>query len=107
MSAKYIAASGVFGPVAAAGAEFPEVQRAARDGFLGHSRSIERYDDYGWAIYGNTHHEELMNPTAAGIPGGRPSLHRIWNNNHYQQVSIAWRMCALDEDPRILQLARV
>ncbi|MBI3840005.1 MAG: hypothetical protein HY288_18950 [Planctomycetia bacterium] len=107
VSPEAIAVSGVLGPVAAAGDEFPEVQRAARDGMLGYAHSIERYGDYGWAIYGNTHHEELMNPKAAGVPGGRPSLHRVWNNNHYQHVSTSWRLFALNEDPRLLDWARI
>ncbi len=102
-----MAASGVFGPVAATGAEFPEVETAVRDGMLGYARSIERYGNYGWAIYGNTHSEELMNPADAGVPGGRPSLHRVWNNNHYQHVSTAWRLAALNGDPRLLDWARL
>ena len=107
VSPEAIAVSGVLGPVAAAGKEFSEAQKAARDGMLGYAHSIDRYGDYGWAIYGNTHSEELMNPRAAGVPGGRPSLHRVWNNNHYQHVSTSWRLFALNEDPRLLDWARV
>ncbi|MEX0678589.1 MAG: hypothetical protein WD063_16020 [Pirellulales bacterium] len=100
------ASSGVFGPVAAAGEDFSELDKSAVDGMLGYARSIERYGDYGWAIYGNTHHEELMNPAAAGVPGGRPSLHRVWNNNHYQHVSTSWRMWALAGDWRLVDWVR-
>ncbi|HEV3137896.1 MAG TPA: hypothetical protein VGZ26_08320, partial [Pirellulales bacterium] len=107
MSPEALAVSGALGPVAAAGKDFPEVQKTVRDGMLGYARSIPRYGDYGWAIYGNTHHEELMNPKAAGVPGGRPSLHRVWNNNHYQHVSTSWRMFAMDDDPRLLEWARI
>jgi hypothetical protein len=107
VSPEAMAVSGVLGPVAAAGKDFPEVQKAVRDGMLGYAHSIERYGDYGWAIYGNTHSEELMNPKAAGVPGGRPSLHRVWNNNHYQHVSTSWRLFALNEDPRLLDWARI
>ncbi len=32
--------SGVWGPVAAAGPEFPEVEKAVRDGMLGYAASI-------------------------------------------------------------------
>ena len=71
------AQSGVLGPVAPNGPEFAEQHRTARDATLGFAKSIERYGDYGWGIYGNAHHEELMNPAVAGVPGGRPSLHRM------------------------------
>ena len=100
------ASSGVLGPVAPSGRQFPRVERAVRDGMLGYARSIERYGDYGWSIYGNTHHEELMNPEAAGVPGGRPSLHRVWSNNHYQHVSTSWRLFALHGDFKLLSWAR-
>ena len=102
-----IAASGVFGPVAPAGREFADVEQAVHDGMLGYARSIERYADYGWAIYGNVHSEELMNPRAAGVPGGRPSLHRVWNNNHYQHVSTSWRLAALNPSWALWEWARL
>ncbi len=101
-----VAVSGVLGPVAASGRDFPQQERVVRDAMLGYAASIERYGDYGWAIYGNAHHEELMNPQAAGIEEGRPSLHRVWSNNHYQYVSTAWRLYALHGDPRLLRWAR-
>jgi hypothetical protein len=102
-----VAASGVLGHVAPSGTEFPDVQLAVREGMLGYARSIERYGDYGWCIYGNTHSSEFMNPAAAGVPAGRPSLHRVWDNNHYQHVSTSWRLFALDGDPRLLDWARI
>jgi hypothetical protein len=102
-----VASSGVLGPVSASRSEFASVERAVRDGILGYARSIERYGDYGWAIYGNTHHEELMNPAAAGVAGGRPSLHRVWSNNHYQHVSTSWRLFALQGDAKLLDWARI
>ncbi len=102
-----IAASGALGPVAAVGSDFPEIERAVHDGMIGYARSIERYGDYGWAIYGNTHSAELMNPRAAGVPGGRPSLHRVWSNNHYQHVSTSWRLFALSGRPEMLGWARI
>jgi hypothetical protein len=101
-----VALSGALGPVAASGQEYPAQERVIRDAMLGYAASIQRYGDYGWAIYGNTHHDELMNPAAAGVPGGRPSLHRVWNNNHYQHVSTSWRLYALHGDPRLLEWAR-
>jgi hypothetical protein len=103
---KTVAASGVLGSVAAVGPEFPEVNKTVRDGMLGYAHSIERYGDYGWAIYGNTHEAEMMNPVAAGVPGGRPSLHRVWSNNHYQQVSTSWRLAALSDDLGLFDWAR-
>jgi hypothetical protein len=102
-----VAVSRVLGPVAASGRDYPDQRRAVRDGMIGYAGSIARWGDFGWAIYGNTHHAELMHPEAAGIAGGRPSLHRVWNNNHYQHVSTAWRLYALDGDPELLQCARV
>jgi hypothetical protein len=102
-----IAASGALGPVAAAGSHpFDQLEQTAVRNMLGYARSIPRYGDYGWAIYGNTHHGELMNPSAAGVAGGRPSLHRVWNNNHYQHVSTSWRLWALNGDGRLLGWAR-
>ena len=101
-----LAESGVLGPIAAAGKGFGELDGTAVDGMLGYAHAIERYGDYGWAIYGNSHHEELMNPAAAGVPGGRPSLHRVWSNNHYQHVSTSWRLWATSGDPRMLSWAR-
>ena len=108
VSPSAVAASGVLGRVAPSGPEQPfrEQQKAAHDGMLGFAGSIPRYGDYGWAIYGNTHHMEFMNPDAAGVPGGRPSLHRVWNNSHYQHVSTSWRLYALDGDPALGQWAR-
>jgi hypothetical protein len=102
-----MAESGAMGPVAAAGESFAEVERAVHDGMLGYARSIERYGDYGWSIYGNAHHEELMNPTAAGVPGGRPSLHRVWSNNHYQHISTSWQLFLLHGDRHLLDWARI
>jgi hypothetical protein len=107
VSPNAVAISGVLGPVAPNGPEFAEQHRTARDATLGFAKSIERYGDYGWSIYGNAHHEELMNPAVAGVPGGRPSLHRIWNNNHYQHVSTSWRLYAMAGDPQLLQWARI
>lgn len=101
-----VAASGVLGPVAAAGGDFADIERVVRNGMLGYAHSIDRYGDYGWSIYGNTHHAELMNPVAAGTPLGRPSLHRVWSNNHYQHVSTSWRLFALNGDARLLDWAR-
>lgn len=101
-----VAASGVFGPVAATGKDHADLENVVVEGMLGYARSIERYGDYGWAIYGNTHHAELMHPQTAGVPGGRPSLHRVWNNNHYKHVSTAWQIWALGGDPRMLEWAR-
>jgi len=101
-----IAESGVLGPVAALDRGFPAAQATVRDGMLGYAHSIDRYGDYGWAIYGNTHHDEFMNPAAAGVPGGRPSLHRVWSNNHYQHVSTSWRLNALSGDEKLLHWAR-
>lgn len=100
------ASSGVLGPVMASGGDFKQLDHTAREGMLGYARSIERYGDYGWCIYGNTHHEQFMNPQAAGVPQGRPSLHRVWANNHYQQASTSWRLFSLDGDPRLLNWAR-
>jgi hypothetical protein len=102
-----MADSGALGPVAAAGSAFPHVEKAVHDGMLGYARSIERYGDYGWSIYGNAHHEELMNPAAAGVPSGRPSLHRVWSNDHYQHISTSWRLFALHGDPKLLHWARI
>jgi hypothetical protein len=112
VSPQVMADSGVLGPLAAAGKDFDELNRTAVDGMLGYAYAIERYGDYGWAIYGNSHHEELMNPAASGVadvngvPGGRPSLHRVWSNNHYQHVSTSWRLWAFSGDPRMLSWAR-
>jgi hypothetical protein len=106
VSPRAIADSGALGPVAAAGHGFDELEDAAVRVMLGYARSIPRYGDYGWAIYGNTHHAELMNPAAAGVAGGRPSLHRVWNNNHYQHVNTSWRLWALNGDQRLLDWAR-
>lgn len=102
-----MAESGALGPVAAAGESFADVERAVHDGMLGYARSIERYADYGWSIYGNAHHEELMNPTVAGVPGGRPSLHRVWSNNHYQHISTSWQLFLLHGDRHLLDWARI
>lgn len=102
-----MAASGALGPVSASsGSDFRDIDRVVRNGMLGYAHSIDRYGDYGWSIYGNTHHAELMNPTAAGTPLGRPSLHRVWSNNHYQHVSTSWRLFALNGDARLLDWAR-
>ena len=40
------------------------------------------------------------------MPGGRPSLHRVWSNNHYQHVSTSWRLFALHGDSQLLSWAR-
>ncbi len=101
-----VAASGVLGPVTSTGGTFSEVHQSVRDGMLGYARSIQRWGDYGWCLYGNAHSDELMNPAAAGVPEGRPSLHRVWINNHYQHASAAWQLWALDGDPRMLEWAR-
>jgi hypothetical protein len=31
----------------------------------------------------------------------------VWNNNHYQHVSTSWRLFALNEDPQLLDWARI
>jgi hypothetical protein len=102
-----MADSGAFGPVAAAGQHpFDRLEDLAVRSMLGYARAIPRYRDYGWAIYGNTHHKEIMNPAAAGVETGRPTLHRVWSNNHYQQISTCWKLWALNGDPRLLVCAR-
>jgi hypothetical protein len=106
VSSTAIAESGVFGPVAAAGQDFVDEYNTAVSTLLGYVRSIERYGDYGWGIYGNTHHEELMNFSVDGKRVGRPSLHRVWNNNPYKYISTAWQLWAVHGDWRLLALAR-
>ncbi len=106
VSPRSVARSGVLGPAATAGRELAEWEQAVVRGTLGYAHSIARWNDYGWAIYGNTHHEELMNPDVAEVPAGRPSLHRVWNNNHYQQGSTCWHLWGLNGDARLLQAAR-
>ncbi|HEX3726670.1 MAG TPA: hypothetical protein VHV08_10525 [Pirellulales bacterium] len=107
VSPEAVAVSGVFGNVAALGSDYPQLQRTVKDGMLGYAQSIERYGDYGWAIYGNAHSEEYMNPLTAGVTGGRPSLHRVWTNNHYQHVSTSWRLASLSSDERLWEWARI
>ncbi|REK19558.1 MAG: hypothetical protein DWQ37_00365 [Planctomycetota bacterium] len=106
VSSTVIARSGAFGPVAAAGDDFVDGYDTAVRILLGYVRSIERYGDYGWGIYGNTHHEEFMSFEVGGKRVGRPSLHRVWHNNHYKYVSTAWKLWALHGDWRLLALAR-
>lgn len=111
MSPQHLALTKVLGEAAGAASDarhdpFAAMEQFVVDGMLGYARSIERYNDYGWAIYGNTHHEELMNPNNAGIPQGRPTLHRVWNNNHYEHCSTSWRLFALNGDARMLTWAR-
>jgi hypothetical protein len=107
VSPNAVASSGAFGPVAAAGQDFAAVERTVVSGLLGYLGSIPRYGDYGWAIYGNAHHEEFMDYSVDGRRVGRPSLHRVWNNGHYQHVSTAWQVWGLNGDARMLQLARL
>ncbi len=107
VSPQVIAASGVFGRVLGAEREFAENERALVEGLLGTAGSIPRYGDYGWAIYGNLHHAELMNFQIDGKRVGRPSLHRVWNNNHYQQCSTLWHAWGLNGDARLLRMARL
>lgn len=76
-------------------------------GVVGANHSAGRFRDYGWANYGNIHHDELMSAAYAGVANGRPSLHRVWNNNHYQHGSTCWRLWGLTDDVRLLQQARL
>src|SRR5690606_28453515 len=93
--------------VAIANGPFAEMEKVVVNGVVGCANSIPRNRDYGWAIYGNIHHDELMGYAFDGNVIGRPSLHRVWNNNHYQHVSTAWYLWGLDGDPRLLQWARL
>jgi hypothetical protein len=107
VSPNAVATSGALGPVAAAGRDFAAVEQTVVDGLLGYLGSIPRYGDYGWTIYGNAHHEEFMDYSVDGRRVGRPSIHRVWNNCHYQHVSTAWQVWGLNGDARTLQLARL
>ncbi len=107
VSPQTIAASGVFGPTLGATSQFAEMEHVVVRGLLGTVRSIPRYGDYGWAIYGNLHHFEIMDYKVDGVRVGRPSLHRVWNNNHYQQCTTLWQVWGLNGDPRLLEIARL
>lgn len=107
VSPQALADSGVLGPVAPANEALAETERAVVDGLLGYARSIPRYGDYGWGIYGNVHTLEIMNYSVGGRRVGRPSLHRVWINSHYQHITATWQAWGLNGDQRLLQLARV
>ncbi len=107
VSPQALADSGALGPVAPASEPLAETERVVVDGLLGYARSISRYGDYGWGIYGNVHSLEMLNYSVDGRRVGRPSLHRVWINSHYQHVTATWQAWGLNGDQRLLQLARV
>lgn len=107
ISPQGLAESGALGRVAPADELLAETERVVVDGILGYARSIPRYGDYGWGIYGNVHTRDQMNYVLDGRRVGRPSLHRVWVNSHYQHITATWNAWGLNGDQRLLQLARV
>jgi len=84
-SAAHIAASGLFGPVAAPGKDFADIEQTIRGGLIGHMEGpSKRYGYRGWHIFGCTFHDELMQLK-------RPRYHRVWNNNHYGHLASLWQ----------------
>jgi hypothetical protein len=49
----------------------------------------------------------MLNYSVNGRRVGRPSLHRVWINSHYQHITATWQAWGLNGDQRLLQLARV
>ena len=78
---------------------FSTLDRLVRETIRACERSAERFSDYGLFIFGNQHHDEFVNEL-------RPSLHRCWSNNHYQQCSIWWLHSFLSANHEILRWAR-
>jgi hypothetical protein len=96
-------ATGVMGPIAAAypsdSPQIGQVDAFVQKALLGWANQSHRYLDYGQFIWGNFHHDELMNEV-------RPSYHRVWNNNHYQYGSTLFREVFRRGDAGLLPLAR-
>ncbi len=81
----HIAATGLFGPMAAPGDDFPDIEATIRAGLIGHMEApSKRYGYKGWHIFGCTFHEEMMSLN-------RPCYHRVWNNNHYGHTGTLWQ----------------
>lgn len=92
----------VFGKVAPVNNDIPEflaVDKICKDMIRGCELSATRFRAFGMWIFGNSHHDELINEY-------RPSLHRVWSNNHYQQSSIFWLHAFRSGDYEILRWAR-
>ncbi len=97
----YAVTSGVFGPIAAfIDPEWKLYDETCEKGMVGYANSIPRYGDYGMFIYGNTHHAEL-------VTEHRPTLHRVWRNNHYFHTSTTWELFFRSNSNEMLQLARM
>jgi hypothetical protein len=95
------AASGAFGPLAAASknAAFDEIETTLHDGFISWTRSIERGSDYGMWIYADTH-------TYWRVKEDRANLHRVWHSSHYHEISTAWLMYFRSGARDVLRWAR-
>lgn len=94
------AATFVMGPVAAIGdGVYSYADDYAIQVIKGHYKAIGRYGDSGWFSFGNTHHSEWP-------ASNRPTYHRIWNNNHYGQVTAAWNTFFASADSGVLDCAR-
>lgn len=97
----YAVTSGVFGPIAAfIDPKWKLYDEICEKGMIGYANSIPRYGDYGMFIYGNTHHAEL-------VVEHRPTLHRVWRNNHYFHTSTTWELFFRSNSNEMLQLARM
>lgn len=99
MEPVYTAQSNAVGQVAELNS-FNEIDSVAVNGILGQYNQIDRYKDYGWHIYGNMHHAQLINEN-------RPSLHRSWKNGHYQDTRMGWNLFLLNGSPDLLKWARI
>jgi YetA-like protein len=95
---KWIADSKVFGNVSEriAGA-FDEIEETIIDAPLAYT-DPSLNNNYGMYNFGDSNNNYNFSK-------GRPYLHRVWSNNHYQQVYSMWQLVALRNENRFSTLS--
>lgn len=84
------------------------VDSGCRNSLLGKFNNHNRYNEYGWHIFGNTHEDEY--PGSTGTLGdiiARPSYHRVWSNNHNGEAGALWQLYFASAETGLLKQARI
>ena len=99
-SPEWNAGTGALGKIAAVDrAHFAVMEEAVEQGWLSHTRCIERGNEYGMWIWPDTH-------TYWNVEGNHAELHRVWHNSHYHEVGQTWLMYYRSGSPELLRWAR-
>lgn len=78
---------------------FAPMEEAIEQGWLSHTRCVERANEYGMWIWPDTH-------TYWNAEEDYAELHRVWHNSHYHEIGQNWLMYFRSGSSPLLRWAR-